>query len=704
MNPHLELYTYLGDGTVVVRSNPASTLTLESAGTSDSGDHYTGLDRFGRVIDQKWVSTSDPSQVTDDFAYTYDADSNVKTRVDNVSGAPASEAYDYDNLNRLSSATGGLYGSQSWTLDAVGNLSGFNNDGTSDSRTFNTLNELTGGTVNGVNSTVVYDADGNTTTDQHGYTMVYDAWNRLVKVEDTAANDHALLETYSYDGLGHRVLQTITPAGATAGAAAGAVAGTTAYYYSSQWQVLEERVDGATAANIQNVWSPVYVNALVCQDSLALGQSGVLGNPGTGQAQRLFIQQDANYNVTAVLALQTLPGDTNLDGTVNFTDYSTLIQHWQETVTGGAGVGDFNYDGKVDFNDYSILVQNWQATASLTWQVVQRVAYDPDGKQTVLTGNWSATPYPAFVLQGFQGGLKDQITGNINFDFRDYNPATMTWNTQDPLGFVDGVNWYEPEGGNPIQHLDSTGLLLRFATYHIGKDFGPSPYTSSANKYGPLYHTKDINTLSVDERAQLDNIVTRAYRNVFVGPFAGAPNAADFLDHFLSNTGTTKIVDFSKIVREDPNAQEAAIDDLMQATAFAVNHRNEIRDSPSRTIVSDWITHQLINGDWYHSIGHFAMASRGSHIICDIDGNMSMTWLAVLSKFYKWDPGSPAPGGFVTDGEMAELHAYGLAKEFWVFGYMSTTVTWNYNYSAGGMRWRAVHALQDAKKAWDGII
>jgi len=380
MSPHLEDYAYLGDGTVVVRGNPASTLTLESTGTSDSGDHYTGLDRFGRVIEQKWVRTGTPSQTTDDFVYTYDA-------------------------------------------------------------------------------------DGNTITDQHGYTMVYDAWNRLVKVEDTAANDHALLETYSYNGLGYRVLQTITPAGATAGAAAGAVAGTTAYYYSSQWQVLEERVDGATAANIQNVWSPVYVNALVCQDSLALGQSGVLGNPGTGQAQRLFIQQDANYNVTAVLALQTLPGDTNLDGTVDSTDYSTFIQHWQETVTGGTGVGDLNYDGKVDSNDYSILVQNWQATASLTWQVVQRVAYDPDGKQTVLTGNWSATPYPAFVLQSFQGGLKDQITGNINFDYRDYNPATMTWNTQDPLVFADGMNRYRAMGNNTINYTDSTGLSTYVIMY-----------------------------------------------------------------------------------------------------------------------------------------------------------------------------------------------------------------------------------------------
>ena len=54
MSPHLETYADLGDGTVVVRGNPASTLTLESTGTSDSGDHYTGLDRFGRVVDAWW--------------------------------------------------------------------------------------------------------------------------------------------------------------------------------------------------------------------------------------------------------------------------------------------------------------------------------------------------------------------------------------------------------------------------------------------------------------------------------------------------------------------------------------------------------------------------------------------------------------------------------------------------------------------------
>jgi hypothetical protein len=36
---------------------------------------------------------------------------------------------------------------------------------------------------------------------------------------------------------------------------------TTDFYYSSSWQVLEERVGGQTT--VQYVWSPVYVDALV---------------------------------------------------------------------------------------------------------------------------------------------------------------------------------------------------------------------------------------------------------------------------------------------------------------------------------------------------------------------------------------------------------------------------------------------------------
>lgn len=55
-------------------------------------------------------------------------------------------------------------------------------------------------------------------------------------------------------------------------------------YYSSDWQVIEERVGGYTKA--QQVWSPRYVDALVLRDAAG--------------GQRHYAQQDANFNVTSI--------------------------------------------------------------------------------------------------------------------------------------------------------------------------------------------------------------------------------------------------------------------------------------------------------------------------------------------------------------------------------------------------------------------
>src|SRR5260370_33148185 len=64
-------------------------------------------------------------------------------------------------------------------------------------------------------------------------------------------------------------------------------------YYSAEWQVLEEQVGGVS--KIQYVWSPVYVDALILRDRDADG------NAGNGLEERLWVQQDANYNVTALV-------------------------------------------------------------------------------------------------------------------------------------------------------------------------------------------------------------------------------------------------------------------------------------------------------------------------------------------------------------------------------------------------------------------
>jgi YD repeat-containing protein len=130
----LESYKYLGLGTVVERDHPQNNVNLtyilqgnDPNANHDGGDQYTGLDRFGRVIDQNWYNTATTSSV-DRYQYGYDRNSNVLWKQNLLAGYN-SELYTYDNLNQLTSMQRGtlnsthtgLVGSanysQSWNLD-----------------------------------------------------------------------------------------------------------------------------------------------------------------------------------------------------------------------------------------------------------------------------------------------------------------------------------------------------------------------------------------------------------------------------------------------------------------------------------------------------------------------------------------------------------------------------------------------------------
>jgi hypothetical protein len=68
-----------------------------------------------------------------------------------------------------------------------------------------------------------------------------------------------------------------------------------------------------------------------------------------------------NLGGNAVLVKYTRLGDANLDGSVNFNDFSIVQNHFGQA--GGWSSGDFNYDGTVNFNDFSILQNNYGTTA-----------------------------------------------------------------------------------------------------------------------------------------------------------------------------------------------------------------------------------------------------------------------------------------------------------------------------------------------------
>jgi hypothetical protein len=80
-----------------------------------------------------------------------------------------------------------------------------------------------------------------------------------------------------------------------------------AFFYGGQ-QVLETRLGASNAlsatAHEQYVYSLGYIDAVVCRDRDADGSTstGSLGSSGSGLEERLYYQQDREFNVTVLVS------------------------------------------------------------------------------------------------------------------------------------------------------------------------------------------------------------------------------------------------------------------------------------------------------------------------------------------------------------------------------------------------------------------
>jgi RHS repeat-associated protein len=351
----LESYSYLGLSTVVERAHaePGLDLTyIKPSGESnaDAGDQYIRLDRFDRVVDQRWLLTSGHA---DRFQYGYDRNGNVLYK-ENMLSSSMSELYHtngsgngYDALNQLTAFARGTLNSgkdtisspartQSWDYDATGNWESSTTNSITTTRTHNKQNEITG-----VGSaTPGYAANGNMTTDETGQTLKYDAWNRLVEIKTSGGTT---LSAYVPDALTRRIKET---SGGT----------TRDLYYSASWQVLEEKV--GTRTDTRQVWSPVYVDELVLRErDTNTGLSGL--------EERVYVVQDANHNVTALVSvsgtvLQRFVYDPFGQATVLDASWGASSDGyaWRYLHQGGrfdAAVGLYSFR----FRDYDLVLGRW---------------------------------------------------------------------------------------------------------------------------------------------------------------------------------------------------------------------------------------------------------------------------------------------------------------------------------------------------------
>lgn len=126
------------------------------------------------------------------------------------SGFTAVQAYTYDDLNRLTSATETVSSSQTWkqtfTYDRYGNRR-FDTSGSNTTTLGSCSAAVCNPTISTSNNQISqsgydYDENGNLTVDGAGNQFFYDAENHQKEVMDS--NDNSL-GTYQYDGDGRRV-------------------------------------------------------------------------------------------------------------------------------------------------------------------------------------------------------------------------------------------------------------------------------------------------------------------------------------------------------------------------------------------------------------------------------------------------------------------------------------------------------------------
>jgi RHS repeat-associated protein len=312
---HLVEYSYLGPYTFVEVDYTEAHIKYTLVGTSggsdpDTGDIYRGLDRFGRIKDSYWYDYGSSTDV-DRIKYGYDRNGSRLWRENTVAasyGKNFDERYAYDLIDRLKAidrgdlnankdAVSNLQFAQDWSLDATGNWRTFREDDDGDAtwdlnqqRTANQVNEITAITETAGPSwvTPTYNRAGNMTTipkpadPTQSFTATYDAWNRLVKIEESGNT----VAQYEYDGAKRRCVKKTY--------ASGQLDETRHFFYTepSRWQVIEERVGSSITPDRQFVWGLRYIDDILLRDRDTTGDGAF--------DERLYGTQDANWNVSSI--------------------------------------------------------------------------------------------------------------------------------------------------------------------------------------------------------------------------------------------------------------------------------------------------------------------------------------------------------------------------------------------------------------------
>ena len=307
------------------------------------------------------------------------------------------------NLQKLDEAEDPLNHVTSYTYDDAGRLTGtLNFNGTTTEYGYDNADRLTSLQNKKTDATTIstyaytLDANGNRT--------------RIEKQEPLIANIPASTTNYSYNPEKNR-LTTIN---------------TTPLTYDNEGQLQTKGADNYTFD---------LAHRLKTVSGSTTAQYTYDGQGNRLQAVRNGVTTRYVYDLAGNLLAET-------DAANTVTRYYIHGAGLLATIDTADNIHTYHYNG----NGNTIAITNQSQ------EIVNKYTYTPYGK---ITEEQETIPQ-LFKFAG-QYGIIQEPTGTYYMRARYYDPESGKFISEDPSGFVDGVNLYEYARNNPVLYLDSTG-------------------------------------------------------------------------------------------------------------------------------------------------------------------------------------------------------------------------------------------------------